>query len=93
MTQVYSVQIWCIKVQTRVKSKAKMLNTAFNLHAILHGLVNLMTNAVFTVFALYLTVVSTFYHQICTEQICCKSIFRAVKLNLPCIVFTFALSL
>ena len=28
-TQIYSVQIWCKKVQTRRKSKAKMVNTAF----------------------------------------------------------------
>ena len=28
-TQIYSVQIWCKKLQTRSKSKAKMVNTAF----------------------------------------------------------------
>ena len=28
-TQIYSVQIWCKKVQTRRKSEAKMVNTAF----------------------------------------------------------------
>ena len=28
-TQIYSVQIWCKTVQTRSKSKAKMVNTAF----------------------------------------------------------------
>ena len=28
-TQIYSVQIWCKKVQTRRKSKAKMVNTTF----------------------------------------------------------------
>ena len=28
-TQIYSVQIWCKKVQTRGKSKAKMVDTAF----------------------------------------------------------------
>ena len=29
--QIYSVQIWCKKVQTRVEEKAKMVNTAFAL--------------------------------------------------------------
>ena len=28
-TQIYSVQIWCKKVQTKGKSKANMVNTAF----------------------------------------------------------------
>ena len=28
-TQIYSVQIWCKKVQTRSKPKANMVNTAF----------------------------------------------------------------
>ena len=28
-TQIYTVQIWCKKVQTRRKSKATMVNTAF----------------------------------------------------------------
>ena len=28
-TQIYSVKIWCKKVQTRGKSKAKMVDTAF----------------------------------------------------------------
>ena len=45
-TKIYSVQIWCKKVQTRGKSKAKI---------------------VFTIFALYLTLVDTFLRQMCNE--------------------------
>ena len=51
-TQIYSVQIWCKKVQTRGKSKAKMVDRA---------------NSIFTIFALYLTLVSTFLRQMCNE--------------------------
>ena len=29
--QIYAVQIWCKKVQTTVKSRAKIVNTAFTL--------------------------------------------------------------
>ena len=41
----------------------------------LHGGVNFRANAVFTIFALYLTLVCLLLHQICTEYIWCKSNF------------------
>ena len=61
--QFYSVYVWCKKVQTRGKLKAKMVNTSLACQFIWG--VNFRANAVFTIFALYLTLVYTFLHLIC----------------------------
>ena len=63
--QIYSVQIWCKKVQTYVKYKAKMVNTAFASNLQPH--VNWQANAVFTIFAFDLLLLCIFLHYICTE--------------------------
>ena len=63
--QIYLVQIWCKKVQTKVKQRAKMVNTAFALN--LHPHVNWQSNAVVTIFAYNFPLVCTFLHHIYTE--------------------------
>ena len=50
-----------------------------NLFAGLHGVVNLMANAVFTIFALYLTLVCTFGSKFALSKFGVNQIFRAVS--------------
>ena len=61
-TEISSWQIWCKKVQTRRKLKAKMVNTAF-VYRFIWG----CKFVVFTIFAHDLTLVCTFLHHICTK--------------------------
>ena len=49
--------------------------------ASLHGGVNFRANAVFTIFALYLTLVCTFLHQFALSKFVVNPMFRAVYTN------------
>ena len=74
LSQIYSVQIWYKKVQTRGKSKAKIVNTAFACQFTW----GCRANVVFTFFALYLTLVCTFFAPNLQSKFGVNQIFRAV---------------
>ena len=88
LTQIYLVQISCAKKCKLGGIKSKDGKYHICLPVYIPGVVNLRSNAVFTIFALYLTLICTVLHQIPTEYIWCKSNFSCMHLSLgPCLMF------